>query len=176
MTVTSAAQVAAKMGKAADALTKARPAAVAKASAELKQSVLAGAPARLRHVGKNGAALGVSTTAGGGAHPTSTGRATGPWALIEYDTPQHLIGLGRLAERSDRKGKYRRAKFTVSSSGAAMGRVLHGAGYAHPVRGPVVHPGTKGKLLFHKGVERGIPKAAGVMSKEISAAVFGAFR
>ena len=159
-TYTSADQMAAAMRQAGEAMGKAQAKAVRDASAKLQQAVKAIAPARLSHVGKNGAALGISTKASG---DQATGKATGPWGIIEYDTPTHLIGIGR--SRTGRRGKARkRAKVTISS-GAAVGGILHGAGYAHPVRGPIVHPGTKGKLVFHKGVAAGHPAAVAVLHK-----------
>lgn len=166
MPVTSASQLASTMSRVAEAVRKSQMEAARLASAELKASVLAVSPARLRNVGKSGAKLGVSTSVTGGATPTATGKATGPWPIIENDTPQHLIGIGK----SGRK----RARVTISN-GAAIGGYLHAAGYNHPVRGPIVHPGTKGKQLFHKGVAAGTPKAIAVMNKTTVFSVKGAF-
>ena len=45
------------------------------------------------------------------------------------------------------------------SNGAALGGFLKGSRYSHPVRGPIVHPGTKGKMVFHKGVDLATPAA-----------------
>ena len=148
------------MRHAGEAMGKAQAKAVRDASAKLQTAVRATSPARLRHVGKNGAALGISMKATGNQ---ATGTGTGPWPIIEYDNPTHLIGLGRLtAGRTGRSRK--RAKVTVSD-GAALGGFLFGGGYGHPVRGPIVHPGTKGKLVFHKGVAAGTPAAVAVLHR-----------
>ena len=157
-TYTSADQVASAMRHAGEAMGKAQAKAVRDASARLQQAVRAVAPARLSHVGKSGAALGVRMRASGNQ---ASGQATGPWAILEYDTPTHLIGIGR----SGRAGKVaKRAKVTIRN-GAALGGFLHGGAYGHPVRGPIVHPGTKGKLVFHKGVAAGHPAALTVLHR-----------
>ena len=141
------------MRHAGEAMGKAQAKAVRDASAKLQAAVRATSPARLSHVGKRGGALGISMKASG---DQATGKATGPWGIIEYDTPTHLIGIGR----SNRK----RAKVTVRS-GVAVGGILYIPGSPHPVRGPIVHPGTKGKLVFHKGVALGHPAAVAVLHK-----------
>lgn len=154
------------MNKVADATRVSSAKAVKLAGDLLQRGVTGAAPSRLRNVGKSGGRLGVTVRTTGGDHPTSTGVATGPWAIIEYDTPKHLIGVGK----SSRK----RARVRVVD-GAAQGGYLKGAGYAHGVRGPVVHPGTKGKLLFHKGVAGATPAATAVMAKTTVQAVKEAF-
>lgn len=166
MPVSSASQVAARMQKVADAVRKSQVDAARKASIALKAGVQSTSPSRLRNVGKSGARLGVSFTVTGGAVPESKGRATGPWAIIEYDTPVHLIGIGK----SGRK----RARVRVVG-GEAVGGYLKAPGYAHGVTGPIVHPGTKGKLVFHKGIARGTPKAVAAMRKQTVEAVKGAW-
>jgi len=165
-TVTSAAQVAAKMTQVGVAVQGAQAKAVRAAAAELKSSILAVSPARMRNVGKRGAALGVSFAFTGGDTPIATGKGTGPWPLIEYPTPTHLIGIGR--------SNWKRARVRVVG-GAAQGGYLKGANYAHGVRGPVVHPGTKGKMLFHKGTAAGTPKAVAILRNATVSAVAKVF-
>lgn len=162
MAFTSGSQVAARMSQVAKAVTNAQAPAVRAAAEEVKSSIIAVSPAKLRNVGKNGARLGVVVTVTGGNTPTATGTGVGPWKIIEYPTPKHLIGIGK----SGRK----RAKVTISN-GAAQGGFLKGGGYSHPVRGPVVHPGTHGKLLFHKGTAVGQVKATAVLRKATYTAV-----
>lgn len=147
------------MRHAGEAMGKAQAKAVAAGSAKLKSAVASSSPSRLSHVGKKGAALtvGVKNEA-----MKSTGTASGPWPIIEYDTPTHLIGIGRGAGGALRKTK--RAKVKVSN-GAALGGFLKGSSYGHPVRGPIVHPGTHGKSVFHKGVDAGTPPAVAELHK-----------
>lgn len=170
MVVTSAAQVGAKMARLGAVVEKAQTKAAEAASAVLKAGVEAASPRRVRNAGKNGAALTVRVKATPGKVPTSTGTAIGPWALVEYPTPTHLIGIGRAT--TGRGAGRTRAKVKVRN-GAAVGGYLHSNNYTDRregngsgvVRGPIVHPGTKGKLLFHKGVYGATPKAVEALAR-----------
>lgn len=152
-TYKSADQVAEAMRRAGEAMGKAQAAAVREASGKLADAVRAVSPARLSHVGKHGARLGLVLTASGNQ---ATGRGTGPWPLIEYPTRPHLIGIGR----STRK----RAKVRIRN-GVAYGQILMIPGSKHPVTGPILHPGTRGKMVFHKGVALGHPAAVAVLNR-----------
>lgn len=164
MTVTSAAEVAARMNKCATALQRAQRGAVRSAALVVQASVAATSPARLRNVGKKGGALRTAVRMrGSDAAPSATVKAVGPWPIIEYDTPGHLIGAGRT--------KRSRAQLVKSGHGT----VLKAGGYEHPVLGPIGHPGTKGKLVFHKGVALGTPKATTIVRKASVTAVATAF-
>lgn len=160
MTVTSAAGVAAHMSKCAAALQSSQKEAVLKAALTVKGAVEVTSPARLRNAGKKGGKLSTRvTTFGSDAKPLAIVKAVGPWPLIEYDTPAHLIGAGRT--KASRNALLRNG----------VGTYLKAAGAAHPVLGPIAHPGTKGKLVFHKGVAIGTPKAAAILARSTVSAV-----
>lgn len=143
-TVSSASQVAARLDKAGGALRKAQLQAVKNAALALKNANRAGAPARLRNVGRSGRALGVSFKVTAGANPTAVGRATGPWPLIENDIGPHLIAPKK------------RGGLRLPDGG---------------IRRSVHHPGTHGKHLFHKSTLAGTPKAVAELRKTTALAV-----
>lgn len=60
-------------------------------------------------------------------------RPPGIWAFGEHGAAGHLIGGGRNFRRSS------------SSRRPTRGQYVKAAGYPHPVRGPIAHPGTTGK-------------------------------
>jgi hypothetical protein len=70
-------------------------------------------------------------------------RPAGVWAFGENGAKAHMIGTGR------KKGVKR---------GAA--RYVKGAGYAHPVRAPIKHPGSAGKGAIRYAFKR-VRKAQG---------------
>lgn len=177
MVAKSAADVSARMNKLANAVRKVQGAGVRAAAAEIQAGVRSTSPARMRNAGKNGAKLSTTVRVRDGLLPSATVKAVGPWPLIEFDTPQHLIGLGRATtgtRASNRRGR-RMARVRVVN-GVAQGGYLEAAGYQHGVRGPIVHPGTKGKHVFRKGAERGSPKAVTQLRKLNLGAVREAFR
>lgn len=147
MAVSSASQVAARLEKAGGAIRKAQLQAVKNAALVLKNANRAGAPARLRNVGRNGAALGVSFRVTGGANPTAVGRATGPWPIIENNTKPHII-----------VPKRKRAGGGLRLPDGGIRRSVH-------------HPGTRGKQLFHKSTIAGTPKAVKELHKTTALAV-----
>lgn len=80
----------------------------------------------------------------------------GPIGLIEGDLGAHLVGTGR---RQRKVASVSGSRFTLVGSSSKSGRTdyakgnaqyLKGAGYGHPVRGPLYHPGTKGKNPWHQ--------------------------
>lgn len=166
MTVNSASQLQARMFQVAEATRKAQLAGVKQATAVVDASIKRATPGRVRNASKSGGKLSTQVKVTNGSTPTGFVKAVGPWPLIEFDTPKHLIGIGRAttgSRASNRKSK-RRARITVSN-GAAIGGYLKGASYSHGVRGPVVHPGTHGKHVFRKGALAGTPKATAVLRK-----------
>lgn len=189
MTVSSAAQVAARMEKVATAVTKAHASAVKQAVGAVQSSVQSFSPSRLSGVGKSGAKLSVSVKVTGGTEPQGSVKAVGPWQLIEYDTSKHLITPKGAA--GSRAARVRAAGGSLSrrvAFGAGRVRVgsTFGPGSFAGVRGHALkigsdyfagarHPGTKGKMVFHKGVDRGIPKAVAVLRRTNVAAVKEAF-
>lgn len=172
MVAKSAADVSARMNKVGDAVRTAQTKSVKLAGDTLKRTVDGATPRRLRNVGRNGAALSVRVKTTGGSVPTCTGTAVGPWGIIEYPIESHLIGIGKA---SNGRGVGRKRARVRVVGGEARGGYLKGAGYEHGVRGPVVHPGTRGKLVFHKGVAAGTPRAVAVMRTTNLTAVREAF-
>lgn len=161
-----------KLEKAAQALEKSRTTALKAGSAEAKKQIEAArnvvAPSgRLRNAGKNGAALSVRSAIAG---DTATVSASGPWPLIESDTPRHVIGAA--SRNVKRQGP-------VLPGARKLGGVRQrGGGVRLPnggIRRSVVHPGTKGKHPFRKGVAAALEPATEAMSKTVVEAVFQSF-
>lgn len=62
------------------------------------------------------------------------------WAFGEYGAAPHLIGAPRGARSGARIAREQRRKDYKTSGGK---RAIKAPGYAHPVQGPIYHPGTK---------------------------------
>jgi hypothetical protein len=62
----------------------------------------------------------------------------GVWSWLESGTQPHLIGKGKV------RGRGAKRKMTNT--------FLKGAAFEHPVRGPVLHPGTHGKQAWSRAV------------------------
>jgi hypothetical protein len=62
----------------------------------------------------------------------------GPWAWIESGTTAHLIGKGKI------RGRGLKRKMAA--------QYVMGGGFDHPVRGPVLHPGSRGKQAWTRAV------------------------
>lgn len=87
----------------------------------------------MRNMGRKGANL----TAGYTLSKTEAHvkpRPAGAWRIAEAGATPHLIGIGR--------GKRRK-----------VGGYIFAAGYAHPVRSPVAHPGAKARLTWTRAVK-----------------------
>jgi hypothetical protein len=153
-TSSSAAQLAGKLAKAADAIKQSqkqaikRGAVVMKAELEQARNAAVGSDGRLSHVGKSGAKLSVGYELQGDDQATVT--AKGPWPLVENKVPAHVI--------RPKKGKKR---------GVAFGGV---------VRRSVHHPGVRNpKQPFKKGTAAGGPKAIREMGTPIAEAFRSSF-
>lgn len=139
---------------------------VAEAAKLAKQTIKAGAPARLRGVGKHGASLSIRTTLTTTADdPAALVFATGPWALIERDTSPHQIPRQRVSRSFE--GVFGHA---VIPGGVEGG--VHGKG---GVRTRVRHPGTHGQHPWAKGVERSIPLVQQIFRHTSEAAIGAIF-
>lgn len=135
-------------------LREATERATARTALTVKKTIQAGAPTRLRNVGRSGARLSVgyttkSTTAG---DPYAIVQARGPWPIIESDTPAHVIPRARV--------RGRRRVIVIPGVGVRA--------YAH-------HPGTKGKHPWAKGVEAAIPASPGIFQTETHRALTNVF-
>jgi hypothetical protein len=154
----SPAELTAKLQRAAHAYADLDGTVVREGAQLTKRTVVAGAPSRLRGVGKRGARLSVGyTVSTAGSSPAALVFARGPWQFIENDTAPH-----RIPRSSARK---RKARHAVVPGGAEGGD--HGKG---GVRASVNHPGTRGKHPWAKGVARAAPQVA-VMFQTRSVAV-----
>jgi hypothetical protein len=60
------------------------------------------------------------------------GVPAGPWSILNEGAQPHLIGVGRS-----------RGRQTALAAGYKKRRYLAGRAYAHPVIGPVYHPGSR---------------------------------
>jgi hypothetical protein len=162
-TTNNVAQLSAKLAKLGDACGKASKVAVSAGALRAKKVIEAerakAVPSgRLRNVGKSGGKLGVRyTLIGGDLKPVAIVRATGPWQIIEGDTKRHTIGP---------KGTRRRA-----ASGRRAVRMPDGS-----FRRTVVHPGTKGKHPFRKGVEKANVPVGKAMREAAIKNVLGAIK
>lgn len=140
--------LAAKLLAAAEAYRVMDVTVVREAAQVTKTTVKAGAPARLRGVGKSGAKLDVRyNLSTAGDTPAALVFASGPWPLIERDTQPHQIPRQRSS--ASFVGVFGHA---VIPGGAEGG--VHGRG---GVRTRVQHPGTRGQRPWAKGVERARP-------------------
>lgn len=175
MTLTFA-EVNGKMSKVAEATKNGTRTTVEGAALKVKATIAAGAPARLRNVGKNGANLGIRyTIRGEGSGVSASVRATGPWPIIESDIGAHVI-TGKKAGRGAGSRKKRAAavnRLNLLGIGGIKSSpiVIPGIGvraYAH-------HPGTKGQHPWAKGVARAEPIAAREMSTRMANIVKAAF-
>lgn len=145
-TSASAAQLSAKLTKAADAIEKSRRTAVKNAATVMKSEIehsrnaAVGGDGRLSHVGRSGAKLSVGYDLG--TDDTATVTAKGPWPLVENKVPAHKI--------APKKGKKR------------------GVAFNGVVRRSVQHPGVRSpKKPWRKGVDSGVPKAVKAMQSPL---------
>jgi len=82
----------------------------------------------------------------------------GVWLWLENGTRAHEIG----ARKSRRgTGRSRTAKF------------LKGSGYAHPVRAPIHHPGSRGKQVWTRAVAAYRAEATDFLATDLREAVRG---
>lgn len=135
----SADELARKLLRAADGVTKAKTDGVKKSAAIVKGFVVGElhGVTRLRGVGRKGARIGVRYVV---TPDKATVGMTGPAQLIERDTKPHEIRPGR-------------AKALHLASGDARALVAH-------------HPGTHGKHPFQHGVEKATPLLPRLMLEE----------
>lgn len=107
---------------------------------------------RLRHVGKKGSKVGVTSriTESSLEQARAVVQATGQLQIIEKDTKAHTIPRTR-TQRRTRTSSGRLSKTRADGGKDISGRkwlVINGT----LVLGPVNHPGTKGKHPFERGV------------------------
>lgn len=150
-TSSSAAELAAKFGRAAAGLDDSTREGVREAAIVAKGIMESSLPTRrMRNVGRSGARLGARFTAPKGQPPYSLVSYTGPVHLLNNGTGRHLIGPK--GWRRGRGGK--RLKFTGGDGGIRSGVVLH--------------PGTKGSTReFFPSAAR---KVAAVAPRQIEMA------
>jgi len=90
------------------------------------------------------------------------GVPVGPWVWATSGTEPHLVGVGRT--RPGGRTTARRAK---------KAKYLKGAGYSHPVRAPVAHPGTSGRRAWSKVRIRVRATTKAVFGEQVHKAVTG---
>lgn len=140
------------------------------ASAKVMTRIIqAGAPARLSGVGKNGASLGIRQHKSGSfAQPQTVLKASGPWQLIEHNTRPHIIVSRKLGGSRRRRTNLASGLF-VRASGRRVTTTRRGERGAirtpQGLRAYAQHPGTRGKHVWKKGVERGTPAATLAFAK-----------
>lgn len=160
MGISTPAQFAGKMTALGVAVEKLPKSAATKAAVAGGKVITAGAPDRLRNVGKNGSKLGVRVTAEsvGPAAATATIQATGAWPIIESDTPPHAIP--RLVGS---KSRAKNPLYGPAFGGENVKKLMTPYG----VRATVWHPGTKGKHPWAKGVPKVVVLAPKVFAAEL---------
>lgn len=90
-------------------------------------------------------------------------RATGPAHLIERDTSPHWIPRQLGGTITHTATGRRRSKASVVRRKANVNKVLKIGN--NLVKGPIKHPGTKGKHPFRKGVRQFLPGVSGQLEK-----------
>jgi hypothetical protein len=159
-TSTSGAQLAGKLVAFAGDIPKINREAVSDAALIFKDGVLGeakkvvGSDLKMSNFGKRGVRLGAGFDVKGGVNAVALlkARPMGPWKVVEYGAGPHLIGLGKAGRTESVKSKgraYRKAK----------AKYLYGQGYAHPVRGPIAHPGSKAFKVWSRGITTRQPRA-----------------
>jgi len=157
---TTASQLAGKLVAFAGDVPNLTRRAVGEAALEFKTGVLnearsvAGSDMRLSNFGRRGVKLGAGYDVKGYENAVALLRARpqGPWKVLEYGAGPHLIGAGKAGSTE-----------TVRSKGRAYRRAgkkyLKGRRYAHPVRGPIAHPGSKSFKVWSRGITQRQPRA-----------------
>lgn len=188
------AQGARDMELAAAALRGAVPvSAVSKAALLVKQSTKGEmdkitSSGRFSHVGKSGAAVGVSFTVKPGASATALVRATGPWQLVENDTKPHTEfsrSVGKLGRRADglldrskagrREARERLLNAVFGGAGAFAGaKALKLPGGIFRYR--VTIPRIPGRHPWSHGVDKALPLVEETMRAAVVAPLRGIFR
>lgn len=121
---------------------------------------------RLSGVGVRGAKVGVGFDVKGDVKPTAIVYARGPLHLIERPTKPHVI-VPKRRRRQTRSGRGNIGGFSVDQERLAAGSTAvrkRGRALSTPAgpRARVDHPGTSGKYPFARGVNRAVPRLAGV--------------
>lgn len=171
--VDSPIQAAARFRRAAQRVDRENDRKVALAARFVAHVIEAGNPKDLRNARKRGnattrgtpVALSVWITRGpltglSGSSRLIAGR--GPWHLIEYDTTAHLIGLGRRKETLGKAIGSKRRGFLRFPGGDVR-------------RGPVAHPGTKGKHGFENAAEKARPMVPRIIDGEVRRDLLASF-
>lgn len=104
--------------------------------------------------GKGAGRITVSATfQEGGRRSTAVVSVKGPIGLIERDTKPHIIGAPGSGRTKAGSRARKRARAGLASGERPF---LGNAGRGFAARGPVRHPGTKGKHPFERGVARAL--------------------
>lgn len=152
----SAAQLAGRIRKTADALNQSKRVGVSAVALLTKESVLgaarsSGVGPALRGVGAKGAKWNVRYDVKGGVNATALVKAVGPAHLVNNPTKPHEIRL--------RKRRGKRALTVGDGFAAVVNR----------------HPGTKGKGFWQKGVAVARPRAKDVYQRALRRALASNF-
>jgi hypothetical protein len=92
-------------------------------------------------------------------------RAVGAVHWLEGGTRAHLVGAGRVGS-----GRTTRSRYTKANA-----KFMKAKGAAHPVRGPLWHPGTRAQHTWSKGVRAAIPVASATFKRRAVADVAAPF-
>lgn len=192
------AELAAKLGKAANAIERARRDMVTAAAMEMKQALVAEITrdtrdGRLSGVGRNGVKVGAGFTVSGTRNPTALMAPRGPVWLIDRNTSPHWI-TSRHA-RGSRAGRARALGGNAYRASRRTGPVVSSLGHGPPAPGGAAgggrravilipgtghrrrarHPGTRGKRTWSRGVRIGTPAAARALGGQLSTTIRGIF-
>jgi len=179
------ADVALRLGRAADNLADPDRVGVQAAAVRVKRVIEA---SRNQAVGSDGALSGVKNGKLGVKYKVQEGRspnvlftATGPWQFIEYDTKSAGIVTGKVARIKGRGARRltreRDLNIAFGAAGSLAGvKPLSWAGVpgGHPWARVKDAP-TKGQKPWAKGVDRGTPVATAEIKKAAVSAVRSAF-
>jgi hypothetical protein len=115
----------------------------------------------MSNFGKRGARLRTrDTITGSGQYVFATvrGLPAGPWKILDQGSQPHLIGVGRARGRATSlAGGYKKKR-----------RYLAGRSYAHPVIGPVFHPGSSGRHTWRRVKRRAAKEIPAMFAADVA--------
>lgn len=185
----SPAELASKLRSAGDAMPNAARAGVLGMVKTVKASVkgqltAAGVGSRLSGVGTKGARIGVRDDGiKGTVNPTAVVRMYGPAHLIENPTKAHSLGRRtgfvykrQLNDSANARSKFKRVKTDQTFDRAGKGKYVKFPDGSVRLAASVIHPGTKGKQPWAKGVNAAKPLLGRVFQVEVEKSLRRTFR
>jgi hypothetical protein len=186
--------LAVKLEQAGMALQRAPRDAVMRASMVLKTNIegklekAVGADRRMSNLrkkpGQQPPLMSVGFNIKGTTNPTSLLFARGPWGLVEYGAMPHAIstrvststGSGKGISRANRNRMIRQRQLDITYGAIGVYAGLSPMNMGGIYRYRVMHPGTPGKLPFHRGMEQSKERAIKELYTTVSNTVVDVIR